>query len=49
VIDITASARTQWMIRPVMLCVLEDETGGTVADRSGNGYDAVVEGAYDKF
>jgi hypothetical protein len=47
VIDITGSERAQWLIRPHMLCVMADESGGTVVDRTGNGFDAVVEGTYD--
>jgi len=50
VVDITSSvANSHWQVNPTMLCVFEDETGGTIADRSGNGFDATVEGAYEKF
>jgi hypothetical protein len=49
-VDITSGVSgSQWQVRPTMLCVFEDETGGTIADRSGNGFDATVEGAYEKF
>jgi hypothetical protein len=48
-VDITSVSRSTWVIRPLMFCVFEDESAGTIADRSANGFDATVEGAYEKF
>jgi hypothetical protein len=50
VIDLTSNvSNSHWQVKSAMLCVFEDESAGTIADRSGNGFDATVEGAYEKF